>query len=80
MKNTKIEYLQEFYKFCKRNGINIANIDYGKLDFSQPTTKSSFKNRTNEIKNKFNHVFNVPNEQKNYFDNNYTEIIFVAKN
>lgn len=41
---------------------------------------NTFKNRTNEIKNKFNHVFNIPNEQINYFNNNYTEIIFIAKN
>lgn len=80
MKNTKIEYLHEFYKFCKRNGLNIANLDYGNLDFSEPNIKSTFKNRTNEVKSKFNHVFNLPNEQINYFNNNYTEIIFVAKN
>lgn len=80
MKNTKIEYLQEFYKFCKSNGINMANIDYGNLDFSQPNIKSSFKNRSQEIKSQFNHVFSFPNEQKNYFNNNYTEILFVAKN
>jgi hypothetical protein len=80
MKYTKIQYLNKFYKFCKSNGINIANLDYYNLDFSQPTTESSFKNRSNEIKSKFNHVFNVPNEQKKYFDNNYKEMIFITKN
>jgi hypothetical protein len=80
MKNTKIEYLNEFYKFCKRNGLNVANLDYGNLDFSQPNIESTFKNRTKEIKSQFNHVFNLPNEQKNYFDNNYKEMVFVPKN
>jgi hypothetical protein len=41
---------------------------------------NSFKNRSNEIKNQFNHVFNFPNEQKRFFNNDYKEIIFIAKN
>jgi|688.fasta_scaffold563911_5 hypothetical protein len=41
---------------------------------------NSFKNRSNEIKNQFNHVFNFPNEEKRFFNNDYTEIIFVPKN
>lgn len=80
MKYTKIQYLNKFYKFCKNNGINIANLDYYNLDFSHPTTESSFKNRSNEIKSKFNHVFNTPNERQRIFNNNYKEMIFIAKN
>ena len=41
---------------------------------------NSFKNRSNEIKNQFNHVFNFPNEEKRFFNNDYAEIIFVPKN
>jgi len=41
---------------------------------------NSFKNRSNEIKDQFNHVFNFPNEEKRFFNNDYTEIIFVPKN
>jgi hypothetical protein len=42
--------------------------------------KSSFKNRSQEVKSQFNHVFRLPNEEKRFFNNDYTEIVFVAKN
>jgi len=41
---------------------------------------NSFKNRSQEIKSQFNYVFNEPNEQKRFFNNDYKEIIFIPKN
>jgi hypothetical protein len=42
--------------------------------------KNTFKNRSQEVKSQFNHIFNFPNEQKRFFNNDYKEIIFIAKN
>lgn len=81
MNNTKIKNLKKFYKFCIKNGLNVANIDFDNLDFETPENlESSFKNRSQEIKMQFNYVFNQPNEQKRFFNNDYKEIIFIAKN
>jgi hypothetical protein len=81
MNDTKIKNLKKFYKFCKINGLNFANIDFENLDFTIPgNTESSFKNRTNEIKSQFNHIFSVPNERQRIFNNDYKEIIFEPKN
>lgn len=81
MNNTKIKNLKKFYKFCKINGLNCANIDFDNLDFETPENlESSFKNRSNEIKMQFNHIFSFPNEQKRFFNNDYKEIIFEPKN
>jgi hypothetical protein len=42
--------------------------------------KNTFKNRSKEIKSQFNYVFNEPNERQRFFNNDYKEIIFIAKN
>ena len=81
MNDTKIKNLKKFYKFCKKNGLNLANINFENLDFETPKNlESSFKNRSNEIKNQFNHIFRLPQEQNKIFNNDYKEIIFVSKN
>jgi len=56
-----IRQKQLFYKKAVSLGIDLSNLDVDRLDLSQPKKhKSSFKKRANEIKDKFNHVFNFP--------------------
>jgi len=81
MNNTKIKNLKKFYKFCVKNGLNVANLDFENLDFETPENlESSFKNRSQEIKMQFNHIFSLPNERQIFFNNDYKEIIFEPKN
>jgi hypothetical protein len=81
MNNTKIKNLKKFYKFCVKNGLNVANINFENLDFETPKNlESSFKNRSQEVKSQFNHIFSLPNERQRFFNNDYKEIIFIAKN
>lgn len=42
--------------------------------------QNSFKSRSQEVKSQFNYVFSLPNEEKRFFNNDYKEIIFIAKN
>ena len=44
------------------------------------TNKNTFKNRSHEVKMQFNYVFSLPNERQKIFNNDYKEIIFIAKN
>jgi len=51
-----------FYKWAKQLGCDLTSYEPENINFFQPITVGSFKERANEIKNKYNHSFSYPVE------------------
>ncbi|KFN39023.1 MAG: hypothetical protein JU82_08780 [Sulfuricurvum sp. MLSB] len=47
----------KYYNWCVALGIDLRNFDPHRIDFGKLIKKSSFKNRSQEIKEKYNYKF-----------------------
>lgn len=57
-----INQIAETYNFLNANGVDLSRFEPSNYVQSSNPLKSSFKGREDEIKAKFNHVFNFPPE------------------
>jgi len=55
-------FISELNNWIKNKGMDLANANFEELNFELPTPVSTFKERANEIKNKYNHSFSYPVE------------------
>lgn len=51
----------KFYNWAKNKGVDLKNFNPENLCFDVPIIESSFKNRSAEVKENFNHQFNFKN-------------------
>lgn len=72
----------KFYLWLVSNGCDVKNFDPANLQIHEipPRQKSSFKKRADEIKQKYNHVFNFPPERQRILNIINSELNFVPKN
>ena len=77
---TGIKAKKKFYKFCVKSGIDLKNFDPERINFEAKPLTRSFKQRANEIKQKYNYKFT--NLQRESFENqpNINNLIFERKN
>jgi hypothetical protein len=66
-KNTGIRAKQKFYDYCVKVGIDLRYLDVHNLQIGEipPKRKSSFKNRSAQVKQKHNYRFKLDHTSDN---------------
>lgn len=79
--STGIREKQRFYNRAVVLGIDLATFNPDNIDFSGKTHKSSFKKRSQYIKELHNYKFNFKNRDEDYFLNfpNIESVTFERK-
>jgi len=80
-KPNTIRAKQKFYDFCVRTGIDLKNLDVHNLQIHEipPKRKSTFKNRSAEIKSKFNYTFKTLHQDFMCNYPNINNLTFIKK-